>query len=136
MACRMVNAKAVGLFASGTAGAGYNAIGGDEYMGIVGQGVAGLRVAQGYIADWPGQMQAQLAGVAVVFLLSFLLTSLLAVPMALIARAWSGKNETISDDDLSENDEHTAMDDGGIGMMPDDSARTSLDRKAGEEESP
>ncbi|MCP4165766.1 MAG: hypothetical protein GY759_07710 [Chloroflexi bacterium] len=127
---------AVGLFASGTAGAGYNAIGADQYMGIVGQGVAGLRVAQGYIADWPGQMQAQLAGVAVIFLLSFLLTSLLAVPMALIARAWSGKNETISDDDSSESAEHTTIDGGGIAMMPDDSAQTSLDSEAGEEESP
>ena len=82
---------AVGFFADGSAGAGYNGVGLDEYLGIAGQGVTGLFAGQGFVADRPGQFLAQAIGAAVVFLLGFLLTSLLAVPLTLVARAWGGR---------------------------------------------
>ena len=81
----------MGLVADGAAGAGYNAIGAVSYLGVNGQGVTGRwLLAEGMAPDWPGQLLAQLIGVAVVFLLAFLVTSLLAIPLALVARAWGG----------------------------------------------
>ncbi|MCO6452211.1 MAG: hypothetical protein J5I90_15625 [Caldilineales bacterium] len=79
---------ALGIFADGSAGAGYNGVGIDEYLGVAGQGVTGLRAAVGYVPDWTGQMQAQAVGVATIFLLAFLATSILAVPLVIVARAW------------------------------------------------
>ena len=50
---------ALGIFADGKAGAGWNGVGVDSYLGVAGQGVTGLLAAAGYQPDWPGQMQAQ-----------------------------------------------------------------------------
>ncbi|MBX7234930.1 MAG: hypothetical protein K1X65_11130 [Caldilineales bacterium] len=89
---------AVGIFADGTAGAGYNGVGIEEYLGAAGQGVTGLLAASGLAADWPGQLLAQAAGVAVIFLLSFLVVSLLALPAALVIRAWGGRGVAAADE--------------------------------------
>lgn len=78
---------AVGLFADGRTGAGFNRIGRADYLGVAGQGVTGLYPAAGFVAD-PGQWQAQAIAAAVIFLLGFLATTLLAAPLALIVRAW------------------------------------------------
>ncbi len=87
---------AVGIFADGTAGAGYNGVGLEQYLGAAGQGVTGLLAASGLAADWPGQLLAQAAGVAVIFLLSFLVVSLLALPAALVIRAWGGRGVAVA----------------------------------------
>jgi Amt family ammonium transporter len=63
----VIGALAVGLFADGRWGAGWNGIGAQEYLLVKGQGVTGLVTAAGYAAD-SGQLTAQLAGVgAIVF---------------------------------------------------------------------
>jgi len=66
---------AVGLFADGTAGSGWNL--GTSYPGVTGQGVSGLITAPGWLPDWPGQFQAQLAGAAALFGLAFALALVL-----------------------------------------------------------
>ena len=62
---------AVGIFADGRAGAGWNGVGADSYLGVAGQGVTGLFAAAGYQSDWPGQMQAQIVGLAALALFAF-----------------------------------------------------------------
>ena len=75
---------AVGLFADGMYGLGWNAIGRGVYQGVKGQGVSGLWVPTGYAADWPGQMYAQLTGAAAHFFWAFLLTTLLGVGISML----------------------------------------------------
>lgn len=79
---------ALGLFADGSSGAGWNGVGLTSYLGVSGQGVSGLFPAAGWVADG-GQLQAQALGIAVVFFLGFLVTTLITAPLALIARAWA-----------------------------------------------
>ena len=52
---------AVGVFASGYVGAGWNGVGPKEYLGSAAQGVTGLLPA-GQLAADPGQLQAQVIG--------------------------------------------------------------------------
>lgn len=89
----LVGLLAAGILADGTAGAGYNGVGAGEYLGVSGQGVTGLLAAAGLTPDWPGQFIAQAIGVAVIFLLGFLAASILAVPMAIVVRAWGRRAE-------------------------------------------
>lgn len=76
----------LGLFADGLAGAGWNGVGAGQFLGVAGQGVAGAWAAEGLARDWPGQMQAQLIGAAV--LVAFAALASLAVfgLLALLAR--------------------------------------------------
>ena len=61
---------AVGLFADGTAGQGWNGIGPDSYLGVIGQGVTGITLlAPGMVPD-SGQLIAQLLGLLVIVLLA------------------------------------------------------------------
>ena len=53
---------AVAVFADGRWGQGFNGIGADEYLAVVGQGVTGFLAAPGYMADGRGQTLAQLVG--------------------------------------------------------------------------
>jgi Amt family ammonium transporter len=55
---------AVGVFADGRWGAGWNGVGAQQYLGIPGQGVSGLLVASGYQPGGVLQLQAQLVGIA------------------------------------------------------------------------
>ncbi len=80
----VVGPLAVGFLADGRYGAGWNAIGHEVYLGVEGQGVSGLWVAAGFQPDWPGQVQAQLAGVGAQFLWAFLLGSVVCVALALL----------------------------------------------------
>ena len=82
---------AVGLFADGHAGQGWNQIGAGTYQGTAGQGVTGLLAATGYAWDWPGQFQAQAVGVAAAFLTSFFLSWLLFAAIQGLSRAWQGE---------------------------------------------
>ena len=76
---------ALGIFADGKAGAGWNGVGVDSYLGVAGQGVTGLLAAAGYQPDWPAQMQAQAVGLAALALFGFFVTWLLLMPPATLA---------------------------------------------------
>jgi len=75
---------ALGIFADGKAGAGWNGVGVDSYLGVAGQGVTGLLAAAGYQPDWPAQMQAQAVGLAALTLLGFFVAWLLLAPPAIL----------------------------------------------------
>jgi Amt family ammonium transporter len=68
---------AVGLLADGMAGLGWNQVGTDSFLTVSGQGVTGLMAQSGFRPDWPGQMQAQLIGIAALFLIPFLAGTLM-----------------------------------------------------------
>jgi hypothetical protein len=61
-------------------------VGAGEYLGVTGQGVTGLLAAPGFQPDWPGQMQAQLVGLAALVLLGFFAAWLSTAPLALLIR--------------------------------------------------
>ena len=71
---------AVGLFADGTYGAGWNNVGVTEYLGIPGQGVTGLIAGANLLND-PGQFTAQLTGAIAIALFAFVITWLLTRPL-------------------------------------------------------
>ena len=75
-----VGLLALGIFADGKAGAGWNGVGAVSYLGVPGQGVTGLLAAAGYQSDWPAQMQAQ--GVGLIALGAVWLLCRLAAPGA------------------------------------------------------
>jgi len=57
---------AAGLFGDGLAGQGWNGIGPEIYLGVAGQGITGFFPASGFAPDWPGQINAQLIGLAAI----------------------------------------------------------------------
>lgn len=61
---------AVGVFADGSRGAGWNGVGVTQYLGVDGQGVSGLLAAPGLQTDWPAQLYAQLTGIVALLLLA------------------------------------------------------------------
>ena len=81
---------ALGLFADGRYGVGWNGIGATEYLGVLGQGVSGYFTAQGFQPDWPNQLYAQLIGLATIFVLAFVLTWLLFRVLRGLIQAWEG----------------------------------------------
>lgn len=87
---------AVGLFADGRGGAGWNAIGAQSYLGIARQGVTGLLAAPHFQPDWPAQMQAQEVGVAALALFGFFAAWLFLAPPVLLAqlfRPWPAASQ-------------------------------------------
>jgi Amt family ammonium transporter len=81
---------ALGFFADGRYGAGWNGIGATEYLGVLGQGVSGYFTAQGFQPDWPSQLYAQLVGLGAIFVLTFVLTWLLLRVLRGLIQAWEG----------------------------------------------
>lgn len=81
---------AVGLFADGRYGQGWNGVGADKYLGVAGQGVSGLWTASGFQPEWPGQFQAQLVGALVVLVWAFVLSWLLFATLRRLIEAWQG----------------------------------------------
>lgn len=79
---------AVGFFASGRYGAGWNGIGATEYLGVLGQGVSGYFTAPGFQPDWPHQLYAQLIGLAAIFALTFASAGLLFQILRGLIQAW------------------------------------------------
>ncbi len=77
---------AIGFFADGLAGAGWNGVGERQFLGVPGQGVTGLLAAPGMQPDWPGQIQAQLIGMAALFGMGFLSALAVFGLLALLAR--------------------------------------------------
>jgi len=68
---------ALGLFADGHYGVGWNGVGTAEYLGIEGQGVSGAIIAPGFQPDFPGQLYAQITGIAALIVFVFGLSWLL-----------------------------------------------------------
>ncbi|MBN1661010.1 MAG: hypothetical protein JXA93_21615, partial [Anaerolineae bacterium] len=62
----LLGVLAPGFFADGRAGAGWHGIGTESYLGITGQGITGFFPAPGLAPDWPGQINAQLLGLAAI----------------------------------------------------------------------
>ena len=94
----LISLLLVGFFADGTAGQGWNRVGLVEYLGVQGQGVSALVVAPGYVADWPGQIQAQLLGSGAIFVWALLLSAILFQVYLAIANAWA-RTKTAEDVD-------------------------------------
>jgi Amt family ammonium transporter len=78
----------VAFFADGRAGQGWNGVGLTDYNGVAGQGVSGLLVASGFASDWPGQLQAQLVGIAAVGIWALLWGVLLFQTVKVMVNAW------------------------------------------------
>lgn len=81
---------ALGFFADGRYGAGWNGVGPTEYLGVLGQGVSGYFTARGFQPDWPNQLYAQLIGLAAISILAFVLTWLLFRVWRGLIEAWEG----------------------------------------------
>ena len=72
--CGLIGLLAVlmpGVLADGNWGAGWNGVGPGEYLAVVGQGVTGMLVPPGFMAD-PGQLTAQLIELAAIVVLALL----------------------------------------------------------------
>ena len=80
---------AVGIFADGLAGTGWNGIGADNYLGVPTQGITGLLASANIQPDWPRQMQAQLVGLAALALCGFFVAWIFLAPPALLIRLLS-----------------------------------------------
>lgn len=80
---------ATGFLADGRWGQGWNRIGEATYLSEAGQGVSGLFAASGLQSDWPGQMQAQIVGLATIALFVFVAAWILLTVTAIVARALS-----------------------------------------------
>jgi Amt family ammonium transporter len=65
---------ALGIFADGGSGQGWNGVGAREYLEIARQGVSGLLVGAGFQPDWPQQFYAQLVGVVALLIWAFALS--------------------------------------------------------------
>jgi Amt family ammonium transporter len=77
---------AVGVFADGSSGAGWNGVGATQYLGVDGQGVSGLLVGSGFPADWPGQLYAQVAGIVALLLLALVVSWLVLCGVQSLSR--------------------------------------------------
>ena len=89
---------AVGLFADGTAGQGWNGIGIDAYLGVAGQGVTGFIPGAGLAPDWPGQMNAQLLGLAAIAGLTVALVGILFLVFKVLHILWRAVPASKSDE--------------------------------------
>ncbi|MGD2206025.1 MAG: hypothetical protein PVH17_04520 [Anaerolineae bacterium] len=79
---------APGIFADGRAGLGWNGIGAEAYLGVTGQGITGFFPAPGFAPDWPGQINAQLVGLASVAGLTAALVGVLFLILRVLLLVW------------------------------------------------
>jgi Amt family ammonium transporter len=79
---------AVGLFGDGLTGQGWNGIGVESYLGVNGQGVTGFTPAPGLAPDWPGQINAQLLGLAATAVLTVALVGGLFLILRVVLSLW------------------------------------------------
>lgn len=79
---------AVGFFADGLVGQGWNGIGTEAYLGVPGQGVTGFFPAPGLAPDWPGQLHAQLVGLAAITALTLVFMSVLFLVFKVLLFVW------------------------------------------------
>jgi Amt family ammonium transporter len=79
---------AAGLLPDGTLGQGWNGVGLEAYLGVAGQGVTGFFPAPGLAPDWPGQINAQLIGLAAVAGLTAVLVGALFLILKVLLLLW------------------------------------------------
>jgi Amt family ammonium transporter len=79
---------AVGLLGDGLAGQGWNGVGSEAHLGVAGQGVTGLFPAAGLTADWPGQINAQLVGLAAIGLATLVFMGALFLFFKVLLLLW------------------------------------------------
>jgi ammonium transporter, Amt family len=88
---------APGFFADGRAGQGWNGIGGESYLDVVGQGVTGFIPAPGLAPDWPGQINAQLLGMAAIAAWTVLAVLALFLILKVLLLLWRAVPSTQED---------------------------------------
>jgi ammonium transporter, Amt family len=79
---------APGFFADGRAGQGWNGIGAESYLDVAGQGVTGFIPAPGLATGWPGQINAQLMGLAAIAAWSALAVAALFLILKVLLLLW------------------------------------------------
>jgi Amt family ammonium transporter len=84
----LLGVLAPGFFADGQAGQGWNGIGVESYLGLTEQGVTGFFPAPGFAPDWPGQINAQLVGLAGIALLTIGLLGALFLVLKVLLLVW------------------------------------------------
>ncbi len=89
---------AVGLFGDGQVGSGWNGIGTETYLGVPGQGVTGFFPAPGLAPDWPGQINAQLVGLAAIAGLTVALVGSLFLVLKVLLLLWRSVPEPEEDE--------------------------------------
>jgi Amt family ammonium transporter len=84
----LLGVLAVGIFGDGLVGQGWNGVGAESYLGVMGQGVTGFFPASGFAPDWPGQINAQLVGLAAIAGLTVALVGLLFLVLKVLLLVW------------------------------------------------
>jgi Amt family ammonium transporter len=84
----LLGVLAVGVFSDGRTGLGWNGIGTTTYLGVAGQGVTGLFPAPGFALDWPGQINAQLVGLAAICVLTVAVVGALFLILKVLLLLW------------------------------------------------
>ncbi len=84
----LLGVVAPGVFADGLLGQSWNGIGPDTYHGVTGQGVTGFLPAPGLAPDWPGQINAQLIGLAAIASLTVALVGALFLLFKILLLLW------------------------------------------------
>jgi ammonium transporter, Amt family len=84
----LLGGLAPGVFSDGLAGLGWNGTGGESYLGTTGQGVTGLFPASGFATDWPGQINAQLVGLAAITAATLILVGTLFLVLKVLLLLW------------------------------------------------
>ncbi|MEZ4714056.1 MAG: hypothetical protein R3A44_43130 [Caldilineaceae bacterium] len=84
----------VGIWADGVEGNGWQATGAGAYLGVPGQGVSGLLVANGLSVDFPAQLQAQIVGILALGLWGFLSGLVVCTPLSLLYYGLQRSHET------------------------------------------
>lgn len=79
---------AVGFFGDGTAGQAWNNVGVETYLGVASQGITGLFPTPGFAPDWPGQLNAQLIGLAAIAGLTVVSVGLLFLVLKVLLVLW------------------------------------------------
>jgi Amt family ammonium transporter len=84
----LLGVLAAGIFSDGLSGQGWNGVGQEAYLGVAGQGVTGFFPAPGLAPDWPGQVNAQLVGLAAIALLTVALVGVLFFVLKVLLLLW------------------------------------------------
>ncbi|MGD9147709.1 MAG: hypothetical protein PVI80_19235, partial [Anaerolineae bacterium] len=63
-------------------------IGTESYLGVAGQGITGFVPAPGFAPDWPGQMNAQLVGLAAIAGLTVVIVGGLFLVLKVLLTLW------------------------------------------------
>ena len=73
-------------------------MGAESYLGVTGQGVSGFLPAPGLAPDWPGQVNAQLVGLAAIAGLTAVTVGILFLVLKVLLLLWRAVPEEELDD--------------------------------------